>query len=456
MSTPVVRAALMATLITLAALSSFPATAELPSHPQVATLLPTRAEAGFGCLEFSASDPASDCRELPTFSGFGSAVAIRNGIAFVSMPFLCCPGATVAVYGQTATGWVRTGTLRDSEPPGFGPRFGAQIAFRDGVAVIANHSFLHVFRRVNGVWTDVQKLAPPPRGGVQPANWEVISSMRFENGILAVGASNFAGDTGKNVVYLYELDASRKFVLRATLRASGSVTMDAFGADVAVAGNTVVVGEPLHDAAYVFRRRSDGSWVQTQKLVGADSSAPIETFGSAVAIDRDLIIVGAPWHECLESEVSGGAFCDRSGGGTPGPNGIGRGGAAYVFAPVGGRYVQVSKLQPSPDEHANYFMFGRRIAMMGKYVVVDAAEQSTEGDFDFGIPNGLSFVYARDGSTLTARGVTSGYVRSDSIALANNLLLVGSSFDPEGNFCQTELRACQGAGNIFDLNRFVE
>jgi hypothetical protein len=62
---------------------------------------------------------------------------------------------------------------------------------------------------------------------------------------------------------------------------------------------------------------------------------------------------------------------------------------------------------------------------------MDAAEQSTEGDFDFGIPNGLSFVYERDGSTLTARGVTSGYVRSDSTGLANNLLVVGSSFDPK-------------------------
>jgi hypothetical protein len=372
------------------------------------------------------------------------------------MPFQCCPGALVAVYGQTATGWVRTATLSDTELPGFGPRFGEAIAFRDGLAVIANHSFLHVFRRVDGVWTDVQKLAPPPRDGVQPSNWEVISSMRFENGILAVGASYFVGDEGKNVVYLYELDANRKLVQRATLRPADSLTIDAFGSDVAVAGNTVVVGDPESRAAYVFRRRSDGRWVQVQKLVGADSSSTIETFGAAVAIDRNLIIVGAPLHECLESEVSGGGFCDPSGGGAEGPNGIGRGGAAYSFVPVDGRYVQVEKLQPSPDEHANYSSFGRRIAMMGRYVVIDAAEQSSAGPVGFQIPNGLSFVYDRDGSTLTARGVTSGYVRSDSLGLANNLLLIGSSLDPEGISCLTELRACEGAGNIFDLNRFAQ
>lgn len=452
-----IRATFTRAVIAAAAFSCVPAVAELPSQLHVATLSPTRAEAGFGCIEFSASDPLSnesDCLELPTFSGFGTAVAIRNGIAFVAMPFLCCPGAVVAVYGQTATGWVRTATLHDTELPGFGPRFGDAITFRDGLAVIANHSFLHVFRRVNGVWTDVQKLAPPPRDGVQPTNWEGFGSMRFENGILVVSASYSAGDKGRNVVYLYELDANRKLVQRATLRPSDPLTIDAFGSAVAVAGNTVVVGDPQRRAAYVFRRRSDGNWVQTQKLVGADSSSTIETFGGTVAIDRNLIIVGAPWNECVENEVSGRGFCDRSGGGTKGP--FGRGGSAYGFVPVGGQYVQVFKLQPSPDEHASYFQFGRRIAMMGKYVVIDAAEQSTAGDFDFGIPNGLSFIYDRDGSTLTARGVTSGYVQSDSIALANNLLLVGSSFDPEGHFCQTELRACLGAGNIFDLNRFVK
>jgi hypothetical protein len=87
-------------------------------------------------------------------------------------------------------------------------------------------------------------LAPPPRDGVQPTRWEVINSVRFENGILAVAASYFAGDTHDNVVYLYELDANGKLVRRATLRPSDSLTFDTFGSDVAVAGNTVVVGDP--------------------------------------------------------------------------------------------------------------------------------------------------------------------------------------------------------------------
>jgi hypothetical protein len=67
----------------------------------------------------------------------------------------------------------------------------------------------------------------------------------------------------------------------------------------------------------------------------------------------------------------------------------------------------------------------------------------------------LTFTYRRDGSTVSARGVTSGYVRSDSIGLANNWLVVGASDDPNG-LCQSELSFCLGEASVFDLNRFEE
>lgn len=87
-----------------------------------------------------------------------------------------------------------------------------------------------------------------------------------------------------------------------------------------------------------------------------------------------------------------------------------------------------------------------------------AAEQSAGGDgiFEpFSIENGLSFIFRRDGSTVTARGITDGYVASDSIGLANNWLMIGTAHDNQHN-CQTELEFCFGEGNIFDLNRFEQ
>ena len=436
MSTVAVRAALILASIMLAALSSAPAVAELPTHRKVLTLRPLASE--------HVTDQESG---FPIYSGFGVAVAIRNGVAFVGIPD-AVPDSRVGVYGQTASGWVRTGTLTVQDPLVFNKDgFGRAIVFRDGVAVIASWKFVHVFKRVNGVWTDVQKFAPPPDSF--DSFWR-INDMRLENGILGIGsASTFI----KGAAYVYELAANGKFQLRATLRASISPRpIDVFGSAVAVAGNVVVVGDPEQSIAYVFRRRSDGTWAETQRLIGADTS-PVESFGAAVAIDQGMIIVGAPRHECLER--ADGFFCNPSGGSEPVPGG-GAGGAAYVFTPIAGQYVQVLKLRPRADEHANYYSFGRRIAMMGKHVVIDAALQSTEGEGIPGIeaiPNGLSFSYLRDGSTLTARGITSGYVQSESMGLANNWLLVGAAHDPQEH-CQNELDFCLGEASVFDLNRF--
>ena len=409
---------------------------ELRRHRKVVTLRPLPLEHGV------------DEGGLPTFSGFGTAAAIRNGTAFVGITE-AIGGSRVAVYSQTATGtgWGRTATLTVPDAPVSGENgFGRAIAFRDGLAVIASFTFLHVFRRIDGVWTDVQKLARP-NGGTD-AFWR-ISAMRFENGILLVGSRH---PFREGVVYVYELAANGKLVQRATLRAPDS-SRGEFGSDVAVAGNVAVVG--TRGAAYLFRRRSDGAWVNMQKLVGADTS-PVESFGGAVAIDRDMIIVGAPGHECVEREEWEGGFCDPSGGGPTGP--AGAGGAAYAFVPVAGRYVQAFKLRPQPDEHANYFAFGRRIVMMGNHIVIDAAAQSSPADSQIDIgarADGLTFTYRRDGSTVAtrARGVTSGYVASDSIGLANNWLLVGTPFD-SNNQCQSERLRCLGEASIFDLNRF--
>jgi hypothetical protein len=117
--------------------------------------------------------------------------------------------------------------------------------------------------------------------------------------------------------------------------------------------------------------------------------------------------------------------------------------------------VQVFKLRPEPQEHSFYWKFGRRIAMMGKYVVIDAAEQAYARDPELGAANilGLSFTYTRDGSTLTARGLARGFIESDSIGLANNWLLVGATRD-RGDGC-IFFGFCAGNAGIFDLNRLA-
>jgi hypothetical protein len=86
------------------------------------------------------------------------------------------------------------------------------------------------------------------------------------------------------------------------LLASDAGSNDQFGFWVAISGETVVVGAAFDDdaagadqgAAYVFER-SGGVWSQHQKLLASDAGA-VDVFGSSVAISGETVVVGAPLH----------------------------------------------------------------------------------------------------------------------------------------------------------------
>ena len=120
-------------------------------------------------------------------------------------------------------------------------------------------------------------------------------------------------------VYVYRLHGS-SFKLEAELKGSGDETQfRGFGASVAVAGDTVVVGasrariggEPEAGAAYVFTR-SSGAWSQTQRLV-APSPSDDTFFADAVALDGDDLIVGAPYEDTAAGVNAGSIYVYRRG-----------------------------------------------------------------------------------------------------------------------------------------------
>ena len=83
---------------------------------------------------------------------------------------------------------------------------------------------------------------------------------------------------------------------QAKLTASDGLVGDYFGEDVAISGDSVVIGSYLNGvidegAAYVFTR-SGTTWSEEQKIEANDGAA-VDYFGSAVDIDGDLIVVGS-------------------------------------------------------------------------------------------------------------------------------------------------------------------
>lgn len=149
---------------------------------------------------------------------FGDTVAMRNGVAFVSIPL--SHGGSVAVLNQTTSGWQRVQTLNGPIP---NAGFGRTITFRDGLVIVGDQTAAYVYKRnSSGVWTLRQTLRPPAADGV--ALFPV--ALKYEAGTLLASAFH---DTLPSLVYVFELGTDGRFVRRARLRALDARPFDGFG-----------------------------------------------------------------------------------------------------------------------------------------------------------------------------------------------------------------------------------
>jgi hypothetical protein len=409
--------------LALAYLLGAPASAELPQHAPVQTFFPLGSE-----VDWLPGEP-------PQRTEFGRAVVIRNGLAFIGIPFAVNIGH-VAVFTQTASGWTRTATLTASDPTQEG-EFGRSVTFRDGLLVVGSVNAAYVFTRKDGAWKQIQRIAPPAADSVI----SFADALRYESGTLAVSgrSNNTAGDQ----IYVYERDATGRFVRRATLRASDGFRNDRFGAAIGMTNAVILIGAPGKEglnpttgAAYIFGQNSSGRWVQRQRLIAVESE-PGDDFGAAVAIDKGMILVGAP-------------HVDPEGGpiGPFTPDGHVAEGAVYGFLPGSGRYVESLRLRPRSDEMFRYSTFGKDIAMFDTRVAIAASEPTNlTGD----APAAIVFTYTRSGAAVIALASVRGVPYTTSLSIANNLLLIGSPFE---NQCAPA--GCAGSASVVDLTRIVQ
>lgn len=407
----------------IALLSGSAAFAELPRHPIFQKLEATHEEIF----------PLPD--EPPQSLYFGWATTIRDGTAFVGMPEAFERHGRVAIFTQTASGWQRTGTLDPPPDDVSEGKFGQSLAFRDGYVMVGSSQSVDVFKRGNGRWNLVQRLASPA------GETDFAKTMHFESGVLVVGAPNFGSDRRHGTVYVYERNSAGSFVLRASLVPTDSRIGDSFGRGVSVAGGVIVIGAPdarATGAAYVFRRNSSGAWVQRQRLTSTEGQTG-DGFGSSVAIDKSMVVIGAP-----NVDVEG------ISGFPPTSDGHYAGGAVYGYVPVSGTFVETFKLRPRPDENPQYLSFGSEVAMFDKRIVVSATDEPSAA----GLATGYVHTYRRDGSTVTALGLATGFFEAEhnSLGLANQWLLVGTPYETA---C-VSFGDCIGSANLIDLTKFTQ
>ena len=237
-----------------------------------------------------------------------------------------------------------------------------------------------------------------------------------------------------------------------------------FGYDVALSGDTLLVGEFGADAAHVFVHRGS-SWAWQATLTDP-TALHHDAFGKSVALDGDIAVVGAPGADLQASATSneGAAFVFVRHGSSwtqeaklvasdPTTNGgFGKSVAlsgttaavypfntrtdiqtAYVFERMPSGWVEEGRLV-SPDAVQAYPSSGGAVAVSGRTVIL------TVPNADAGVvpKAGAAHVFVRVGGSwswqakLTASDAARFPGFGASVALDGNMALIGGNEDVEG------------------------
>ena len=202
---------------------------------------------------------------------------------------------------------------------------------------------------------------------------------------------------------------------QAKLTAADGAAGDEFGYSVAILGDTAVIGAARDDdkgkdsgSAYVFTR-SGTSWSQQAKLTAADGAAG-DVFSISVALSGDTAVIGAD----LNDEKG-----DNSG-------------AAYVFTRSGSTWSQQAKL--TADDGAAGDLFGIRVALSGVTAVIGAARDDDKGD-----NAGAAYVFIRSGTRwsqrakLTADDGAANDRFGTRVAVSGNTAVTGAILDDDNS-----------------------
>jgi hypothetical protein len=328
--------------------------------------------------------------ELPpsqevTGAGFGSAVAVSGDTIVVGAGTAEGDQGAVYVFVKPASGWANaTQTAKLTAPAGGqAPLLGLAVAISGDTIVAgargANNELgaAYVFVKPASGWanaTPTAELTASDTAGLARAaggiKVEVTATSGFGLGVAISGDTVVVGDpahkvgghAGQGAAYVFERPASgwANETQIAELTASDGSAGDEFGRQLAVAGNTIVVGDEAHKvgvnvsqgAVYVFEKPVGGwaSATQTAELTTSPTT-PYENFGGHVAISEGTIV------------ATGGIKVD--------PNRAS--GAAYVFVqPAAGwaNVTQTAELTAPAGSGGDFAGLG--VAISGERIIVGA------------------------------------------------------------------------------------
>jgi len=232
------------------------------------------------------------------------------------------------------------------------------------------------------------------------------------------------------------------FAFQAYLKASNPDASDSFGRNVAIDGDTLIIGAPDEDSAgvgvnsgleaddsesgsgavYVFIR-TNGVW-SLQAYIKASNAETGDAFGSSVAISGDTLVVGAPNEDSsLTTVIQSPASATETATG----NGAFESGSVYVFTRAGTTWSQQAYVKASNAGAADHF--GSAVAIHGNTIVVGAPgedghlltgstapppDNTTTGDG--ASASGAAYVFTRSGTTWSQQA----YIKASNAGANDN------------------------------------
>jgi hypothetical protein len=384
---------------------------------------------------------------------FGSGVAINGDFLVVGAMFdvvLGVSSGSATVFVRSGGTWILDQNIFQSDGHG-SQRFGNSVGISGGTVVVgAEQTFLtyaegsaYVFAKSGGVWTQQQQF----NAADSTFLFNFGHAVAISGSNVIVGTPNATvGNPQQGAAYAFRV-LTNNWTEEAFKVASDGAAEDNFGWDVAINGDTAVIGSPFdiiggnasQGSAYVFVRTGT-SWFEVAKLTASDGGFS-DWFGYSVDIYGDNIVVGSPLDDTAQ-------------------------GSAYIFSKIGGIWTQQAKLV-APDGSAEDRL-GLSVAISQDRIVVGASDDNILGNalqgsaYVFVKPTSSPWVFE---SKLTADDGEANDQFGESVDIFSNTIVVGS---PVGGFGtnnagsayiftrsgstwtqQTELNASDGETNDF-------
>ena len=238
---------------------------------------------------------------------FGAAVALDGDQLAVGAPYddpgTALDAGSVYVFERSGGPWSQAVKLVD---PAGGEwfRLGAAVALESGTLAVGapgqGDGRVHVYEEIAGVWIPRALLASTS------GDEEFGGAIALDGGQLLVGWSPYFSNRGAAEVFTASLGT---WTSGTPLVPAGLEAGDYYGAAVALAGGTAVVGAPgrrLAGAVWVWMG-SGSAWAIQAQIEDAGTASG-DAFGTAVALEDTTLVVGAPWDDTTSGRNSGAVY----------------------------------------------------------------------------------------------------------------------------------------------------